>query len=113
MDLNSKIKEPLTGRKYEFTLLPFSFSELAEHYGKLKEKRLIPHRLIWGSYPEVVIKEGQQREILHLLADSYLYRDLLLLDQIKKAPLLEKITRALAFQVGRSIFYRTRQISRL
>jgi len=25
LDLNSKIKEPLTGRKYEFTLLPFSF----------------------------------------------------------------------------------------
>lgn len=105
LDLNSKIKEPLTGRKYEFTLLPFSFSELAEHYGKLKEKRLIPHRLIWGSYPEVVIKEGQQREILSLLADSYLYRDLLLLDQIKKAPLLEKITRALAFQVGREVSF--------
>ncbi|HOD18205.1 MAG TPA: ATP-binding protein [Candidatus Cloacimonadota bacterium] len=105
LDLNSKIKEPLTGRKYEFTLLPFSFSELAEHYGKLKEKRLIPHRLIWGSYPEVVIKEGQQREILRLLADSYLYRDLLLLDQIKKATLLEKITRALAFQVGREVSF--------
>jgi len=78
---------------------------LAEHYGKLKEKRLIPHRLIWGSYPEVVIKEGQQREILRLLADSYLYRDLLLLDQIKKATLLEKITRALAFQVGREVSF--------
>lgn len=105
LDLNSKIKEPLTGRKFEFTLLPLSFAELVNNYGKLEEARMIPHRLIWGCYPEVVTSASRQRELLSLLSDSYLYKDLFLLDQIKKPPVLEKIIRSLALQVGREVSY--------
>lgn len=54
LELNSSIAEPLTGRKFEFTLPPLSFSELASYYGLLEERRFLEHRLIYGSYPEVV-----------------------------------------------------------
>jgi len=104
-DLASEINEPLTGRKYEFMLFPLSFSEMVEHHGQLEEKRLLEHRLIYGYYPEIVTKPGEEKELLKLLANSYLYRDLLTLEQIKKPVLLEKILRALALQLGSEVSY--------
>jgi len=109
-ELTGKFKEPLTGRKYEFHLFPLSFSELAAHEGKMAEKRLLSQRLIFGCYPEVVTHTSPL-EILKLLADSYLYKDLFVLEQLKKPPLLEKIVRALAYQVGNEVS--NSEISRL
>ena len=37
-ELADKTSEPLTGRKFEYRLLPFSFHELTEHDGLLKRK---------------------------------------------------------------------------
>ncbi len=104
-DLSSQVNEPLTGRKYEFMLYPLSFSELVEHQGLIPEKRLLEHRMIYGCYPEIVTKPGQEEELLKLLAGSYLYKDLLMLEQIKKPLLLEKLLKALALQVGSEISY--------
>jgi len=95
-DLANKINEPLTGRKFEFTLYPLSFGEMAEHHGFLTEKRLLEHRLIYGYYPDVAINMGQEKKILKSLASSFLYKDLLTLETIKKPVLLEKILSALA-----------------
>jgi len=104
-DLTNEINEPLTGRKYEFMLFPLSFSEMVEHHSLLEEKRLLEHRLIYGYYPEIATKPGEEKELLKLLANSYLYRDLLTLGQIKKPALLEKILRALALQLGSEVSY--------
>ncbi|AWO00212.1 ATPase [Chitinophaga alhagiae] len=104
-ELSSHVNEPLTGRKYEFMLYPLSFSEMVQHHGLLEEKRLIEHRMVYGYYPEIVSKPGEERELLKLLAGSYLYKDLLMLDQIKKPLLLEKLLKALALQVGSEISY--------
>ena len=82
-DLASHTKEPLTGRKYEFHLFPLAFGEMVEHHGLLEEKRLLKHRLVFGCYPEIVTCPGEERELLRLLADSYLYKDLLTLENIK------------------------------
>ena len=103
--LAGDISEPLTGRKYEFMLFPLSFRELMDHHGLTEEKRLLEHRLIFGSYPEIVVKQSEEKELLKLLAGSYLYRDLLTLDQMKKPALLDKIIRALALQVGNEVSY--------
>jgi uncharacterized protein len=102
-ELSSQVNEPLTGRKYEFMLYPLSFDEMVAHHGLLQEKRMIEHRLIYGYYPEIVTKPGEEKELLKLLAGSYLYKDLLMLEQIKKPQLLEKLLRALALQVGSEI----------
>ena len=104
-ELSSQVNEPLTGRKYEFMLYPLSFSEMVHHLGILTEKRLIEHRLIFGYYPEIVTKQGEEQELLKLLASSYLYKDLLMLEQIKKPILLEKLLKALALQIGSEVSY--------
>jgi predicted AAA+ superfamily ATPase len=104
-ELSSKVNEPLTGRKYEFMLYPLSFAEMVRQNGLLDEKRLLEHRLIYGYYPEIVTKAGEEKEHLKLLAGSYLYKDLLMLDQIKKPTVLEKLLKALAVQIGNEVRY--------
>ena len=104
-ELSSKVNEPLTGRKYEFMLYPLSFGEMVQHHGLLEEKRLLEHRLTYGYYPEIVTKPGEEKELLKLLANSYLYKDLLMLDQINKPALLEKLLKALALQLGSEVSY--------
>jgi len=104
-ELANHVNEPLTGRKYEFMLFPLSFSELCDYHGLLQEYRLLEHRLVYGYYPEIVIRVGEEKELLRLLAESYLYKDLLILEQVKKPALLERLVRALAFQIGSEVSY--------
>jgi uncharacterized protein len=104
-ELQNKTNEPLTGRKFEFNLFPFSYGELVSHHTELIEKRLLKHRLVYGSYPEVVNNEGNEVEVLKLLSDSFLYRDLLMLENIKKPEKLVKLLQALAYQVGSEVSY--------
>lgn len=54
-------------------------------------------------YPEVAAGNTNPREILDSIASSYLYKDILALTGIKKPLLLEKILRALAWQVGSEV----------
>ena len=111
LELNSSIVEPLTGRKFEYELYPFAFSELASHYGLIEERRFLEQRLIYGSYPEVVTSVGQEEELIRLLAGSYLYKDLLAIVGLKKPKLLDKIVRALALQLGSEVsFYEVAQL---
>ncbi|MGE0089572.1 MAG: ATP-binding protein [Bacteroidales bacterium] len=104
-ELANKIKEPLTGRKFEFNLYPFSFGEMAKYHGFITEKRLLEHRLIFGYYPDIVLNMDLEQKLLKDLASSYLYKDLLMLEQIQKPALLEKILKALALQIGSEVSY--------
>lgn len=104
-ELANKSNESLTGRKFEFFLFPLSFSEMVQHHGLLEEKRMIEQRLIYGYYPEIISSPGMEAKLLKLLAGSYLYKDLLMLEQIKKPVLLEKIIMALALQLGSEVSY--------
>jgi predicted AAA+ superfamily ATPase len=105
-ELADATSEPLTGRKYEYHLFPLSFGEMvAHHHGVMVEKRLLEHRLIYGCYPEVVTSPGEERELLSLLADSYLYKDVFTLGLTKKPALLERIVQALALQIGSEVSY--------
>lgn len=105
LELNSSIAEPLTGRKFEFTLYPLSFAELALHHGLLEERRHLEDRLVYGSYPEVATGLVRAGELVKMLAESYLFKDLLLLEGIHKPPLLEKIVKALALQLGSEVSF--------
>jgi len=102
-DLANKINEPLTGRKWEYTLLPVSFAEMVMHHGLIEERRMLPHRLIYGYYPEIVMNQGQEKYLLKQLTDSYLYKDILMLESVKKSDKLIKLLQALAFQVGSQV----------
>ena len=104
-ELANKLNEPLTGRKFEFFLYPLSFEEMVKHHGLLAEQGLLNNRLIYGYYPEIITKIGEEKALLKLLAGSYLYKDLLMLEQIKKPMLLEKLLQALALQIGSEVSY--------
>lgn len=105
LELANSVNEPLTGRKFEFQLFPFSFDELSQHYNLFYEMGSLENRLIYGSYPEIVLAPEDARERLSLLSDSYLYRDLLAYDQIKKPSLLKTLLKALALQMGNEVSY--------
>ena len=104
-ELLQKSNEPLTGRKKEYHLYPISFSEMISHTSLLTEQRLLENRLIYGSYPEVINNPGNEKEVLKEITNSYLYKDVLRYDGIKKASLIDKLLVALALQVGSEVSY--------
>lgn len=104
-ELANKVNEPLTGRKWEYQMFPLSFGEMVEHHGKLKEMRMLPRRIIYGYYPEVVTNDGNEVEILKLLTDAYLYKDILSWESVKHPDKLQTLLRALAYQVGSQVSY--------
>ena len=104
-ELANKINEPLTGRKWEFNLYALSFNEMADHTSYIEEKRMLHHRLIYGYYPEVVMSPGNERNVLKSLTDSYLYKDILMWEYIKKPDKLLKLLQALALQLGSEVSY--------
>ncbi|WP_339816166.1 ATP-binding protein [uncultured Imperialibacter sp.] len=104
-ELANSLNEPLTGRKYEFLMFPLSFGEMAAHANAFEETGNLENRLIYGSYPEVVTSLGEEKEKLSLLSDSYLYKDLLTYEKIKKPVLLSTLLKALALQLGNEVSY--------
>lgn len=104
-ELANRVNEPLTGRKWEYKMFPLSFAEMVNHHGLLEETRSLPHRLVYGYYPEVVTHLGEEKEILKQLTDSFLYKDILSLEQIKKPEKIIKLLQALAYQVGSQVSY--------
>lgn len=103
--LSRSTREPLTGRAYEFNLFPLSFGELTEHHSLHKELRMLEHRLLYGSYPEVCTSNGEEMDLLKLLTGSYLYRDLNFIESVSRPELFEKIIKALALQIGSEVSY--------
>ncbi|WP_299672452.1 ATP-binding protein [uncultured Polaribacter sp.] len=104
-DLANKINEPLTGRKWEYKLWAISMNEMIQHHSLLEESRLLNHRIIYGWYPDVINNPGNEKEILNQLSDSYLYKDILTWEDIKKPQKLEALVQALAFQIGQQVSY--------
>ena len=104
-ELANKVNESLTGRKREFKMFPLTFGEMVNHTSFIDEVRMIPHRLIYGYYPEVVTNPGDERAILKELTDSYLYKDILALDSINKPDKLIRLVKALALQIGSQVSY--------
>lgn len=104
-ELANKINEPLTGRKIEYLLYPLSFSELVKDTDLLTELKMLHHRLIYGSYPEVITNPGNEKQVLQELVNSYLYKDIFEWNRIKKSGKIVKLLQALAFQVGSQVSY--------
>jgi hypothetical protein len=103
-DLARKVSEPLTGRKLTYTLYPISFGELAETLGAFEGRVRLEQWLVWGGYPAIITADPAFRErLLGELVGSYLYRDLLELDGVRRADKLVDLLRLLAFQIGQEV----------
>lgn len=104
-ELSNTIREPLTGRKWEYFLFPFSFAEMANHTNFLEEKRMIPTRMVYGYYPEIVLNPEDAEDRLKMIADSYLFKDVFALGNLRKPDQIIKLLQALAYQVGNEVSY--------
>lgn len=106
-DLAQSLGEPLTGRKYTLKMFPLAQLEIAEIENAAATRANLENRLVFGSYPEVVvINDNQLRErYLKELVGSYLYKDILELDGIKHSDKLVRLLQLLAFQIGQQVSY--------
>ena len=105
IELSNSINEPLTGRKYEYVMFPFSTEELIREFGTTEERRMLERRLIYGSYPEVVNHPGEERETLTDLVSSYLYKDIFSFQDVRKPEIIEQLLQAIALQVGSEVSF--------
>ena len=105
IELSNSINEPLTGRKYEYVMYPFSTEELINEFGAREERRMLERRLLYGSYPEVVNNVGEEREVLTDLVGSYLYKDIFSFQDVRKPEIIEQLLQALALQVGSEVSF--------
>ena len=102
-ELADKTKESMVGRKEELQLFPLNYKEMVTHTNFVEETRLVPHRLVFGYYPEVVTNPGKEEKILNDLVDGFLYKDILNLEGIKKSSTLQRLVQMLAFRIGSEI----------
>jgi len=109
-ELGKSVKEPLTGRKREFLLYPVALAELAAQHDFTALRELLPRLLRFGSYPEA-ITSADPAEIVRAIADDYLFRDILELENFKSVALLRALLEAVALQLGNEVS--TNELSRL
>ena len=105
LEISSAINEPLTGRKWEYFLYPISWQELVDYLGYFDARKQLEQRLIYGMYPEIIIGNNDPQLLIKSLAGSYLYKDLLQFEGIRKPELLDKLLVALALQIGSEVNY--------
>ncbi len=104
-ELTQTVHESLSGRAVEFKLFPISWMEYQQKMGLLHALNNLENRLIYGFYPEVLMNEGNEKEVLAQLSSSYLYKDILEFGGIKRSEVLLRILKALALQVGNEVSY--------
>lgn len=103
-ELANKINEPLTGRTITFNLYPISYPEIGRSLGSLEARSSLEQWLIWGGYPEILTSPVRLRErLLGELVGSYLFRDLLELEGLRRADKLVDLLRLLAYQIGQEV----------
>lgn len=104
-DLAKKVGEPLTGRKRTLTLFPISQIELRSTEDYIETKSKLEERLIYGTYPKVIVTEGfsQKQHVLRDLVSSYLYKDILELNGVRYGKRIVNLLTLLAFQIGKEV----------
>jgi predicted AAA+ superfamily ATPase len=104
-ELANRIAEPLTGRKEEFMLYPLSIAELVSYHGEMEEKRQLENRLLYGMYPEVVTDPSTAYNALKNITTSYLYKDILSFQDLRRPEMLRQLLEALALQIGSEVSF--------
>ena len=99
--------EPLTGHKTTLRLYPLSQLEIGQIEQRHQTDANLESRLIYGSYPEVVLtNDNRAREqYLKEIVASYLYKDVLELDGIRHSAKISRLLQLMAFQVGKEVSY--------
>lgn len=105
-DLANKTAEPMTGRMTQHLLFPLSTLEIKEKEDWLSVDAKLEKILRLGLYPELyALSEDEAINRLHELASSYLFKDVLRFEGIKKSSLLKNLVVSLALQLGNEVTY--------
>jgi len=106
-DLARVVGEPLTGRKTTLRLYPLSQLEIGQIEQRHQIDANLESRLIYGSYPEVVLSDDNRarEQYLKEIVASYLYKDVLELDGIRHSSKISRLLQLMAFQVGKEVSY--------
>ena len=104
-DLNNDLGEPLVGRKMTFQIFPLAQMELAKQENHIQTTQKLDERLIFGSYPELehLITRAEKIDYLIEQVNSYLLKDILELEGIRKRETIVSLLRMIAFRVGSEI----------
>jgi len=128
LELKSKTKEFLTGRKREVILLPVSFFELVNYEGKIKDDlrhikladktisvwqknelfygKYLSERTrdfeLYGSYPGVLTKKNAEDKLeeLNELFNSYIKKDVVDFLKVERVEVFNKLVKILSAQIG-------------
>lgn len=106
-ELAKDVGEPLTGRKFTLKLYPLSQKEIATIENGAQTDANLEFRLLYGSYPEVIVENDNffREKYLDELVESYLFKDILTLEGIRNADKLKKLLQLLAFQIGKDVSF--------
>jgi predicted AAA+ superfamily ATPase len=104
-ELLNKVGEPLTGRQTLYTLYPVSMIELSEFRGRIHIIQNLTDYLIYGTYPETLnaINYEKKKDYLITLRNSYLFRDILEVDNIRNSEKMADLLKLIAFQIGNEV----------
>ena len=103
-ELSNQIGEPLTGRKRTLILYSVAVSEL--HAGEDENiTKQLEDLIIYGSYPKIfqISNPTDKQEELMEVVDSYLCKDILILENIKNSAKLRDLLVLLALQIGSEV----------
>ena len=106
-DLALGTRESLTGRYFEYNLYPLSEEELASKEGNIDLKRRLEEKMLYGLYPDVYTQENLEDKIrrLSVITNSYLFKDILNLVNIRGSNTLYELLQLLALQIGNEVSY--------
>jgi uncharacterized protein len=103
-ELKNKSNEPLTGRAFDFLLLPFSLNEIQQRFTKVEILSYVNSMLRFGLYPDIFGKDEEMSKItLDNLTSRYLYRDVLEFETVKKSDKILRLLQLLSFQIGNEV----------
>lgn len=104
-DLENALGEPLTGRDITVKLFPLSQMEYNKNENLVETKSRLEERLILGGYPELLQYEDWDKKSKYLdrLVGSYLIRDILSFERLKKPDKIISLLRLIAFQIGQEV----------
>jgi uncharacterized protein len=104
-DLKNKLGEPLTGRKTDFTLFPLAQSEYNQIENRLDMQRNLDEKLIYGCYPELLQykTQKQKQNYLYEIVSSYLYKDILIFENLRNAEKIIDLLKLIAWQIGKEV----------
>mgnify|MGYP001112647431 CR=1 FL=1 len=105
-ELSNRVNEPLTGRKVVYHLHPFTIKELMPSSSIIDIKRELNRILILGTYPSVILNDnGEGTSHLKEITSSYLFKDVLSYQNIKRPDVLTDLLKLLAFQISNEVSF--------